>query len=441
MYSPPIDFFARNEYCLIAKRRGRWVEALQRFKDFSSIYPENFDIKSEIVNILIKLYEYTEAYDFLKSEIKHNPQNQKAWKSIIDCFYLNQNYFEALEFIEKYNSRFGEDEKLFYYKSACLREVGRYDASKEVLERGLNLFPESFDLKMSYAHLYRRLSSEFFFEKDDYNRKALEIHKSAKPLYAYQQRVLNTEIINDLVHLNQYSEALRMIENLLEEKPDHIELYHQNVRVLSKMGNHSESYALIKQLPEELREDIQLKILEANELLALDMWEECNKLLEEILDEENMPDALITQIKLYLRQGAHGKAKNSFKTLFELSPHHAFIYNDLIDFALTNQDMYPDFYEKLGIKHTIGSNDLLQLHANELVETDGMLVMSFKKNVTVSHIVLTKGQSFIEQINISRNGTDFIKLQTIPHKSSLSGQDIIIEGVFDVKSIKLPLDK
>lgn len=438
MEKPPISYFALNEYCLIAKRRGRWVEALQRFRDFSNLYPENFDIKNEIVNVLIRLSEFTEAYAYLRTEIEANPDNLKAWRSLIDCYYQNQNYFEALRLMDDYVEKFGTDEKLFYYKSACLREVGRYDESQNVISSGLEKYPDSFDIKMSYAHLNRRLSSEYFFKKDQYNRKALEIHRSARPLYAYQQRVLNSEIINDLVHLNSYSEALDMINMILEETPDHVELYQQKVRVLSKMGNHNEAYALICSLSDTLRSNIQMKTLEATELLALDKWEESSVLLKEIMDEEIMPDALIVQIKLLLRQGKLSAAKESFKILFDISPHHAFIYNDLIDFALTNQDLYLDFYEKLDIRHDLSGQDVLKLTPSAVQESHDWIVMSFDKNVSLSHIVLANDQSLIKQLYVSNNGIDFLSLDVFTHKLSSFNEKLVVHGVFDLKSIKIP---
>jgi len=438
METPPINYFAWLEYCLIAKRRGRWDIALQRFRELSKLYPENFDIKTEIVNVLIRLSEFTEAYSYLKGEIESNPANLKAWRSLIDCYYQNQNYFEALRLMDDYVNKFGTDEKLFYYKSACLREVGRYEESESAIKEGLNVYPDSFDLKMSYAHLNRRLSSEYFFEKDDYNRKALDIHRSAKPLYAYQQRVLNSEIVNDLVHLNNYSEALDMINQILNETPDHAELYQQKVRVLSKMGNHNEAYALINELPDLLRSDIQMKTLEANELLALDKWEECNQLLREILEEEKLPDALIVQIKLLLRQGNLNEAKLSFKTLFDLSPHHAFIYNDLIDFALTNQDLYLDFYEKLDIHHDLDGQDLVKVFPSNTQESSDWCLMSFDKNVPLSHIALKNDESLVKQLYISSNGNDFLSIDAYNHKQTISDDKIIVQGVFDINSIKLP---
>jgi len=441
MYKKPIDFFARYEYCLIPKRRGRFIDSLQRFKEFSLMNSQNFDIKSEIVNLYLKLSEFTLAYEYLKEEIKNSPENQKAWNALIDCYYQNQNYFEGLSLLDEYEEKFGSNEKFIYYKSACLREVGRYEESEKVLIQGLQHFPDSFDLRMSYAHLYRRLSSEYFFEKDAYHTKALEMHRSAKPAYAYQQRVMDMEIIKDLMHLNRYGEALEEIERLLDEKPDHIELVHQKVRVLSNMGNHRKAIDLIFAQNDSVRSDVQMKILESNELLALDKWEKCSNLLDEILSEEMIPDALIIKIKLLLRMGELNDAKESFKSLFDVSPHHAFIHNDLIDFALTQQDMYLNFYQKLDIDNVHGSESVIKLHADRIVQDGEYELIIFKNNVSISHIVIDNCPELLDDLCISNNGVDFSSLKPIPTKLSLKDDQTVVNGVFDLLVLKVPAGK
>lgn len=433
-----LAYFARNEYCLIARRRGRFTEALQRFKDFSYMYPDDFRLKSEIVNLLLKLSLYKEATDYLLGEIDLNPSNMQAWLALIDCYFQNQNYFSSLSKIDNYIQKFGKDEKVLKLKSASLREVGRYEECESVIQNALELYPDSFDLKISQAHLYRRLSSEYFFEKEKYNLKALSIHQSTKAAHAYQKRVLNIEVINDLIHLNRFSEALEKIDVFLEERAGHTEMYYHKVRVLSKMGSHQKAYNYIQDLPESFREDANLLVLEANELLSLDRWEDCIKVLEKIDKIGNYPEAFIINIKLHLRKGEFVLAKSFFFQLIDLSPHHAFIHNEIMDFGLTFPETYQSLADKLGIEYKVGEDSMIELKPKETKYENDKLILDYGEAAVISHILINQRNVAVDDILVSGDNDSITMLSNYKLKVKFDGENTLIRGAFNFRCISIP---
>lgn len=439
MEDPKIAYYARLEYAMIPKRRGRLVEALQRFKDFAVFYPDRFEVKVEIVALYQQLSMFTEAYQLLKNEVAEQPANVEAWLALIECYYLNQNYFGGLSTIEKYLQQFGDDEKVLNFQSACLREVGQFEACEKKTKAALSIYPNSFNIKISLAHLYRRLSSEYFFEKAKYNELALKTHESITPAFAYQRRILDAEIINDLMHLSKYSAAIEKIDESLAQRPDQADLHQQRVRILSKMGSHKRAYDYIKNLPANIQEDHKMQIHLASELLYLDRWDECAQVISDLINLEKSPEAYVLLVKLKLRQGLFDESLSYFHELLNLSPHHAFIHNELIDFALSYKSTFWALRNKLGV-FVNGPSSLLEPLSPDKVEVgeDGLSVIYFGSNIAVSHLKLSTQKERLKEIFISKDLNSFELITDLSSEIRSNGPDLWIEGTFDIKAVRLP---
>ena len=435
---PRLKYFTWKEYCRVAKRRGRNIEALQRYREFESMYPQDFEIKKEITGLLLKLSKYNEAVVYLKEELDSNPDNIKAYRSLIDCYYQNQDYFKALSTIDLYFKRFEKDEKVLYYQSECLRMVGKFDECEKTVLQALEIFPNSFFLKLSHARLYRRLSAEFFFEKTRYNIKSLEIHRSTKTIHAYQKKVLCVEIINDYIHLNQYSEALKAIEEYLNDFPGHMHLLNLKVQVYSKMGNHNTALEYIAGLPQYAQDDPHMLALKASELLYLDKWKECETVLDRLFEEPFFVQAYILRLKLLMRKGDFKNARSILNELVELSPHEAFMHNEIIDFALTDSNNYLKTSNLLGIKYVFDNPGITKLTPSNVYQEEDFQYIRFRGVVTISHIIVKAQIPHWKNISFSQKENDWQTIETHVQDIKPIKSGSILSSTISLNVLKIP---
>lgn len=438
MDDPKLAYHARKEYCQIPFRQSRYIQSLQRYKDFAVFFPDDFDIKVNVVENYIRLSEFDKAIDLLEKAISKDNKNIRARQTLIDCYYKNQNYYKAIQLLRTYFSEFEEDVHTIYLMAECLREVGKFEESENLLNRALEKYPESFSLKLSLGRLYRRLSSEFFFEKSRYNQMALDLHKGIQTSETYQERILSNEIINDLIHLNKYSEALGVIENQLQLHPESVELFEKKIQVFSKMGLHKEAVAFIEELQPNIQADAKISTLRAEELFYLDSWEDCLYEVQSVIDNYNIPEVYTIKAKLLLRQGKFEDAIYTIQELMELSVHSAFVDNEIIDFAFTHGRIYLSLIQKLNNSYRLDNDTLTRILPSFIEEEDEISYLKFNSHIVLSHAFLKDGAAGISDILFFNDENEWQSLSSIVHESIYDNDGNLYSFIISTSKIKLP---
>jgi len=190
---------------------------------------------------------------------------------------------------------------------------GHYDETLKALDRWRELEPDAIDLSRMYAVTYLKLGQPEkavpYFEKmlKAHNRSSAEEALAVKQLLAKESNVKDSYVVLQKLNekefknehllilqsryaaqLEQYDEALALLDQVLAIDPSLYEVLIIKARILTAQGKNKEATALIKQVVDDLPENNALRLQFARMLVEqrlMDAATEQYKILH-----ENLPD-------------------------------------------------------------------------------------------------------------------------------------------------------
>jgi superkiller protein 3 len=82
-------------------RQKKWKEAGDALKQAIALAPQDSELAEWIGHVDIELRDYAAAVGILEQVYKQNPQSADTLRDLSDAFYLNENYAQALEAMDR----------------------------------------------------------------------------------------------------------------------------------------------------------------------------------------------------------------------------------------------------------------------------------------------------------------------------------------------------
>ncbi len=406
-----LAFRARYLFCRIARKEQRRHISLQRFRDFCLLYPENFQIKKELIFELTQLSRFNEIQDLLNKELLRDSRNIEAFKLLIKNYLIQQNYTKVLDLIIKFEIDYPSsiDNDLMSSKLKCLREMGKFEHCQELIDNLLKQDPDSYPVNMESASLERSKGHLYFFEKDIYNEKSKTIHCRMLNIYPLKTRQIRIELVQDLILLNKFKEALELTDQSIIDYPDELNYYLQKNKILQKIGSQEESLEFIVDALKVFVGDPQLWYLKCETLFNLNKLDRAEEELLKFYEfNPSLPDTLKLLIKLYIKINNFKVADVYLNKGIKLAP--SIVLNDsiIVDYFLLDHESRFKLENILKIKEEPEDSRLLQLTVSKNLNRDAL---DLEEVFIISQIVLTT-HNFIPDLIIeySLNGNLWRKI-------------------------------
>lgn len=383
-----ISFHARYMFCRIARLKKNRHLSLQRFRDFNALFPQNFNVKRELVFELTQLSKFLEAEDILKEELIKNPENSEAFKLLIKSYLTQQDFNIVLRLLYDYERVHSSliDSDIISLKIRVLREMGEYDKCKDLITKSLTQSPDSYALNMELALLNRSLGYLNFFERYSYNTKALDLHQKMLSFYPHHHRFINQEIIQDLILLNKFNQAQDLCKRCIKKNPAEINYYILMFKILNTKGEQEEAILFIDNTLDIFPDEQQLWFLKCESLVKNGFFERAENELNQLLS--NNPshiESLKLLVKVSLAMKDFEKADKYIKTGLSISSSALFRENIISDYYLLKSYSRKSIEGTLGIEEYPGDARLTKIDLSKSFEAR---MCDLEEPVIVSQIII-----------------------------------------------------
>ncbi|RFC54339.1 tetratricopeptide repeat protein [Brumimicrobium aurantiacum] len=219
-----------------------------------SRFPNNKDLIDKKSGILAEQNRYTELLPFLKSKGKtqqydyylleaarysknqeaqilygkvfeDNPGNDEAFENLYNYLIAANQYNEALRIIKIHRQSTGNSKNLLMREIMTYELIGNDTRSAALTKRLYESYPNDYDVQSAYALIMLeeakdKMSQQLYAEaiKDWY----IVLDKSNDSELEYQAR---KSIFNSYYQMNQYTEALNVLNELIAERPEDNDLF------------------------------------------------------------------------------------------------------------------------------------------------------------------------------------------------------------------------
>ena len=405
-----ISFHARYMFCRLARLKKNRHLSLQRFRDFNALYPQNFNVKRELVFELTQLSKFLEAEDILREELNENPDNSEAFKLLIKSYLTQQDFNIVIKLLDDYERVHSSliDSEIISLRIRALREMGEYGTCLDLITESLTQTPDSYTLNMEMALLNRSLGYLNFFERYSYNTKALDLHKKMLLLYPQYNRFINQEIIQDLILLNKFNEALDLCNDCITKDPAQINYYILKFKILNTKGAQEEAIRFIENTLDLFPDEQQLWFLKCESLVKNGSFQEAEKELNQLLSSNpSHIDALKLLVKVSLAMKDFDKADTYIKTGLSISSSALFKENIISDYYLLKKHSRKSIEGTLGIEEHPEDSRLTRI---DLLNSFEARTCELEEPVVVSQIVIESDITPTEAIfEYTQNRVDWIR--------------------------------
>jgi protein O-GlcNAc transferase len=123
----------------IFMQQKKWKEAGDTLKQALSLAPQDFEIAEWIGHTDIELKQYAEAAGILVQVHDRNPQDADTLRDLADAFFLNENYGQALEAMDRLAKLEPPKPGSWFVRAICYDKLSRKAEAIEAYQKFLDL--------------------------------------------------------------------------------------------------------------------------------------------------------------------------------------------------------------------------------------------------------------------------------------------------------------
>jgi tetratricopeptide (TPR) repeat protein len=122
----------------IYMQQQKWKEAGDTLKQAISLSPKDSELAEWIGHVDIELRDYPAAVGILGQVYAQNPQNADALRDLADAFYLNENYSQALEAMDRLAKLETPKPGSWFVRAICYDKLSRKAEAIEAYQKFLD---------------------------------------------------------------------------------------------------------------------------------------------------------------------------------------------------------------------------------------------------------------------------------------------------------------
>ncbi len=123
----------------IFMQQKKWKEAGDALKQALSLAPQDLEIAEWIGHTEIELKQYAAAAGILVQVHDRNPQNADTLRDLADAFFLNENYGQALEAMDRLTKLEPPKPGSWFVRAICYDKLSRKAEAIEAYQKFLDL--------------------------------------------------------------------------------------------------------------------------------------------------------------------------------------------------------------------------------------------------------------------------------------------------------------
>ncbi len=274
---------------------GSYNLALDHLEKAYEIDPQTKWYFNTYIEVLLIQKEYKKAEKLLKNKREKDPDNEDYHYRLANIAFLEGKSGKAIRILERMERKWGFSDKVTLLKASIYEERENYDKALTEIERILQIFPESIELKIVAAEMAMKnskseLAAEYYmgvFELDsmnvyaltnltDYYRKKGNISESLFFLNKsfesdeidYQRKIAIMEFyISDTAMVREYRPLLKnLVETMLKKHGGQSEIRLLATEFFIRSGDYDE--ALNTMIPVLNKEEHRYGLWKQGMLLA-----------------------------------------------------------------------------------------------------------------------------------------------------------------------------
>ena len=122
----------------IYMRQQKWKEAGDALKQAISLAPQDSELAEWIGHVEIELRDYPAAVRILEQAYARNPQSADALRDLTNAFYLNENYSEALDAMDRLAKLEPPKPGSWFVRAICYDKLSRKAEAIEAYQKFLD---------------------------------------------------------------------------------------------------------------------------------------------------------------------------------------------------------------------------------------------------------------------------------------------------------------
>lgn len=414
----------RNTLFLIAK--ANVLELQEKYEEALKIYDISLKINENNIDLLVgkarcleSMKEYQLSLNYLERALKLNPDfREKSWifTNQAAIYRFLHKFEDSLDYINKAIDLDPYYSNRYLGKAITLREMGRHKDALNELDIAIKLNPTDY-------YLYYEKSQILKVNLYDFQGALREIDKGL--IQIPDKTLLLTDKAHNLLLLNKFDEALKIINKSTEIKSQSPYSLSVKSMILFQIGNYNEAFSLIDKViglnPKScIGYNIKSKFLE-----KIKQYQEALNYINNVIEihPENTKHKL-DKIEILNKMMKFDEALNISDDLIKKEPENSIIYA-LRAFTLSGQ----------------GENKKSLELINKAIELDPKNPTHLKNKISILTRLKMYDVAFDEIKNVDSKDPDFYLLDAQIHRD-LKEFDKAIEQLdkaiqFDNKDIKI----
>jgi Flp pilus assembly protein TadD len=122
----------------IYMQQNKWKEAGDALKQAISLSPKDSELAEWVGHVDIELHDYSNAVRILEQVYAQNAQDVDALRDLADAFYLNENYAEALEAMDRLAKLETPKAGSWFVRAICYDKLSRKAEAIEAYQKFLD---------------------------------------------------------------------------------------------------------------------------------------------------------------------------------------------------------------------------------------------------------------------------------------------------------------
>lgn len=286
-------------------RQGRYEEAISIINRAIMTNPDKPELYSKKTNIMLALDRVDELIDELYEKIRQDPENKTNYISLAVVLINTGREDEAVSVVSGALDKFEEDEDIRSVFIKVTLKAQRYHLLGNKLKEWIEQSPESTELRF----LLNQARIECgFLEAAEQDLENFPEELKHEPSW----KILKAKIF---MERNNADEAIRILEELIEHFPGHIEARSQLAHILLSIGRKEEANAHIEAI-QSLSPSLRVQSVQYSGYEAEDAEiEELKSLMDNVaLPVEQRISAAFTLAEVYEKRGDYD---SSFQTIIK----------------------------------------------------------------------------------------------------------------------------
>ncbi len=233
---------------------GNFEKALNHLEQAHVLNPEIKWYLDAYIDGLLVQKEFRRAEKILKSRIKEGVDNKDQLFKLANVYFLAERSRKALKVIKTMEKRWGFSDKISLLKANIYEDREDFDKALNELEKIVDLFPESLELRVVAAELalkskngelaadyYKRVLeldsmniyaltnlTDFYREKENYGKSFYYLHKSFQSDeidYERKLAILSFYLSDERLVTEQKNDIRQLIDTMLEKYSEKNEIH------------------------------------------------------------------------------------------------------------------------------------------------------------------------------------------------------------------------